>query len=191
MRTQIPVFLPAPPTRVPPPPTATLDRLAELVLTLNTFDFDGQVFNQISGVAMGTKMEPSYACLFMGHLEHLIQQSFTGPWPELYKKYIDDGMGACSYSESVLLDFTHVVQNFHSPIKFTYKISPVSIEFLDISVAIKYGQFATSVFYKPTDAHSYLHFVSFHHPNTKASIPYSQFLRLRRLCSDDEDSRTV
>ena len=47
--------------------------------------------------------------------------------------------------------------------------------------------FATSVFYKPTDAHSYLYFDSSHDPNTKASTPYSQFLRLRRLCSDDED----
>ena len=136
---------------------------------------------------MGTKMGPSYACLFMGHLEHLVQQSFTGPMPELYKRFIDDGIGAGSHSESVLLDFIHCVQNFHSSIKFTYKISPVSVEFLDMSVAIKHGQFATSVFYKRTDAHSYLYFDSSRHPNTKASIPCSQFLRLRRLCSDDED----
>ena len=37
-----------------------------------------------------------------------------------------------------------------------------------------YGQFTTSVFYKPTDAHSYLHFHSSHHHKTKASIPYAQ-----------------
>ena len=41
-------------------------------------------------------------------------------------------------------------------------------------VNIKYGQFTTSVFYKPTDAHSYLHFHSSHHHKTKASIPYAQ-----------------
>ena len=51
------------------PSTTTLVRLAELVLSLYTFEFDGQIFHQISGVAMGTKMGPSYACLFMGHLE--------------------------------------------------------------------------------------------------------------------------
>ena len=82
--------------------------------------------------------------------------------------------------ESALLDFIHFVQN---------KISPVSVEFLDILVNIKHGQFTTSIFYKPTDAPSYLYFHSSHHPisNTKASIPYSQFLHLRRLCSDKED----
>ena len=136
---------------------------------------------QISGVAMGTKMGPSYACLFPGHLEHLIQQSFTGPMPELCKRNIDDGIGACSHYQSVLLYVDHFVQNVHPSITFTYKIFPVSVEFLDSPVAIKHGQFATSVFYKPSDAHPYLYLDFSHHPNTKASIPYSQILRLRRL----------
>ena len=69
--------------------------------------------------------------------------------------------------------------------KFTYKISPVSVECLDILVNIKHGQFTTSVstnllMLTPTC-------ISTHHPNTKASISYSQFLRLRKLCSDEED----
>nr|KAG5714744.1 hypothetical protein BaRGS_000232 [Batillaria attramentaria] len=63
----------------------------ELVLTLNTFEFNGEIFSQISGVAMGTKMGPSYACLFMGYLEYRMQSLYTGPVPELYKRYIDDG----------------------------------------------------------------------------------------------------
>ena len=37
------------------------------------------------------------------------------------------------------------------------------------------------------DSHSYLLFSSSHPNHTKQSIPYSQFLRLRRLCSDDKD----
>ena len=48
------------------PSTTTLIRLAELVLTLNNFSFDGEHYQQISGVAMGTKMGPSYANLFVG-----------------------------------------------------------------------------------------------------------------------------
>ena len=45
----------------------------------------------------------------------------------------------------------------------------------------------TTVHYKPTDSHSYLLHSSSHQPQVKNSIPYSQFLRLRRLCSDDSD----
>ena len=46
------------------------------------------------------------------------------------------------------------------------------------------------LFYKPTDSHSYLLFSSSHPNHTKRSIPFSQFLRLRRICSEDEDFQT-
>ena len=41
--------------------------------------------------------------------------------------------------------------------------------------------------FKPTDSHSYLLYSSSHPSHVKNSIPYSQFLRLRRLCSVDSD----
>ena len=41
--------------------------------------------------------------------------------------------------------------------------------------------------YKPTDSHSYLLHSLSHPAHVMNSIPYSQFLRLRRLCSDDTD----
>jgi len=41
------------------------------------------------------------------------------------------------------------------------------------------------VYYKPTDSHNYLLYSSSHPSHVKNSIPFSQFLRLRRLCSDD------
>ena len=50
------------------PSTSTLLRLAELVLTLNCFSFDDQYFKQTNVVAMGTRMGPSYANLFVGHI---------------------------------------------------------------------------------------------------------------------------
>ena len=37
------------------------------------------------------------------------------------------------------------------------------------------------------DTHNYLHFSSFHPDVCKRAIPYSQFLGIRRLCSDDDD----
>ena len=56
------------------PPTTTILRLAELVVMLNHFEFDGYFYNKIRGVAMGTKMGLSYACLFMGYIEE------QAPW---------------------------------------------------------------------------------------------------------------
>ena len=48
------------------PSSETLLCLAELVLTLNCFSFADSYYKQINGVAMGTKMGPSCANLFIG-----------------------------------------------------------------------------------------------------------------------------
>ena len=44
-------------------------RFVNLVLTCNNLTFQGNHFVQRTGTAMGTKMAPTYANLFMGHLE--------------------------------------------------------------------------------------------------------------------------
>ena len=36
---------------------------------------------------MGSKLGPSYACLFVGYQEHLITQQYEGPFPHLIKRY--------------------------------------------------------------------------------------------------------
>ena len=59
--------------------------------------------------------------------------------------------------------------------------------FLDINISVQNNKLATSVLYKPTDSHSYLLYSSSHPSHVKDSILYSQFLRLRRLCSEDSD----
>ena len=45
-----------------------LDELMNLVLK-HVFEFDENFYLQIQGTAMGTKMAPAYANLFMGRLE--------------------------------------------------------------------------------------------------------------------------
>ena len=50
------------------PPTANLCHLIRLILSLNAFVFNQQYYLQIQGTAMGTRMTPSYANLFMGKL---------------------------------------------------------------------------------------------------------------------------
>ena len=61
------------------PSSETLLRLAELVLTLNCFSFAGSYYKQINGVAMGTRMGPSYANIFVGFVEHQFLMRTTAP----------------------------------------------------------------------------------------------------------------
>jgi len=52
--------------------TSTLTHFTQLVLDLNIFEYDIRFFKQISGLAMCTKINPSYDCLFLGYLEFQI-----------------------------------------------------------------------------------------------------------------------
>ena len=142
------------------PPTHTLVRLAELVLTLNTFSFNGNFYRQTGGVAMGSRLEPNYACLFMGHVEEQIFAQYTGTKPALYKRYIDDIVGATSGSREEIEVFANYVNGFHPSLKFTWIISDVQLPFLDLCLKPVSDRLLTSIHYKDTDTHSYLYYTS-------------------------------
>lgn len=74
------------------PPANTLVRLAELVLNLNCFDFDGNYYQQVRGVAMGNGAR---LCMPVCWLRRE-NQEYQGRKPDLYKRYIDDFLGASS-----------------------------------------------------------------------------------------------
>ena len=169
------------------PSPETLLRLAELVFTLNCFSFGDKYYQHINGVAMGTKMGPSYANLFVGFIENKFFSNYDGPKPDLYKRYIDDCVGTTSCSREELNQFINSVNSFHPALKYTWEISENSLAFLDIKLSINDNGLSTSVHYKPTDSHNYLLHSSSHPQHVKNAIPFSKFLRLRRLCSDDTD----
>ena len=110
-----------------------------------------QHLRQIRGVAMGTKMGPSFACLFMGHLEEKYFEQFDGAIPSLYKRFIDDCFGVSLTTEQKLMDFINFASSFHPDIKFIHEISKTSLPFLDIRVSINNdsNKLSTSIFYKP------------------------------------------
>ena len=59
-----------------------------------------------------------------------------------------------------------------------------SINFLDLTVSLIGRKVTTDLYVKPTDSHEYLHSSSCHPYHYKKGIPYSQALRLNRICSD-------
>ena len=128
------------------------------MLTLKCFSFADSYYKQINGVAMGTKMGPSYANLFVGYIEHMHQffNQYSGTKPELYHCYIDDCVGATTSTREELDQFKTAVNSFHLALKYTWEISDTSLAFLDIKVSIEGNGSCTSVHYKPTDSHSYL-----------------------------------
>ena len=107
-------------------------------------------------------MGPSYANLFVGYIEHKFFSQYNGPKPELYRRYIDDCVGATSSTREELNQFVTAVNSFHPTLKYTWEISDTSLAFLDIKLSIEGNGLCTSVHYKPTYSHSYLLYSSGH-----------------------------
>ena len=171
--------------------TSTFLQLIELVLKMTTFHFNGRYFSKKQGVAMGTKMGPSVACIFMGYLEELFFADYEHSTPMLYRRYIDDIVGAASCPEEELQSSIDHLTNFNSSIKYTYTISSNTVTFLDLQLTIDNNHIKSCVHFKPTDSHNYLLYSSSHPPSCKQSIPFSQLLRIKRCCSDNDDVITI
>lgn len=60
------------------------------------------------------------------------------------------------------------------------------VSFLDLSISKSVdGNISTDLFSKPTDANNYLHYTSAHTKLCQDGIPFGQFLRIKRICSDE------
>ena len=169
------------------PKNESLVDLLEMVLKNNNFQFNNENYLQISGTAMGTRVAPSYANLFMADLEtKLLDKSVDKP--TVWFRYIDDIFFIWENGEEKLQKWIDFLNQEHQSIKFTAEWSREKIHFLDTTVLKDgNGSLYTSLYTKPTDTNSFLRYDSAHAPNVKLSLPYSQFLRLRRICKKESD----
>ena len=163
----------------------TIIKLSEFILTHNYFTFDepNKFYIQTKGTAMGTKMAPQYANIFMSHLEEKLF-STTDKLPLFYVRFIDDCFGIWTHGVEELHKFHQKFCNLNPSIKLTMDFSDTSIHFLDTTTILKDNKLETMIYRKPTDRYTYLHPQSFHPPHIKQSIVYSQTIRYNRICSD-------
>ena len=166
----------------------TIVKFLWLILTLNNFIFNGINYLQTNGASMGTKCAPNYANLFMALFEeNFIYPRITGK-AGLYLRYIDDIFMIWRGTRSELESFIREINAVHRSIKFDVNFSKTSVNFLDTTVTITPNySIQTSLYQKPTDRHNFLHQRSYHPSATKKSLPYSQALRIKRICSSVED----
>ena len=171
------------------PTNNSICELLNLVLSCNNFQFDNKHYLQIGGTAMGTKVAPSLANIFMGWFEDKFVYTHI-PQPLVWKRYIDDIFMIWPHGQEALDDFVSYLNKCHNTIKFTAETSTTQVNFLDIIVSVNADRkIITSLYTKPTDSHNYLLYSSEHPRHLLRGIPYSQFLRVRRICTSNIDFR--
>ena len=180
----------------PKVPSTLLKKLILLVLKSNIFRFNEKLYKQIKGTAMGTPMAVNYANIFLEKLETKMMDDYekkTKLRPFIWIRYIDDIFFIWNHGEDSLKDFIKFCDNYSSATKMSSNIryvsntSKESVEFLDVIVKIVNNKIQTCLFTKKTDAHLYLTTNSCHPAHVIKNIPKGQLIRVRRICSEEED----
>ena len=125
------------------------------------FQFEGSMYDQIDGIAMGSPLAPTLANMFMGFHEEKWLNSNEGKNIKFYKRYVDD-IFCLVNNEQIADSFLEYLNTQHENIKFTLeKEKEHTLPFLDISIKNTEIGINTSVFKKPTDTGLLTNFSSF------------------------------
>lgn len=159
----------------------------DFVLKHNAFQFGDIWYVQQVGSAMGTPVAPTLANLFLALWEERTIYSTNNPfirYIEHWSRFIDDVMVVWSGSAEQFEAFLAYINLNGINMQFTGNFGGNKIQFLDIQVELTNETIVTKGFRKPTATNSFLHHTSYHPPHVKKSLPYGQFLRLRRINND-------
>ncbi|XP_073478692.1 uncharacterized protein [Aquarana catesbeiana] len=166
--------------------------MLDYILRHNTFLFKGSHYLQVQGVAMGTCCAPSYANLYLGEWEReFLQGEAASVYTRhicMWQRYIDDLFIIWDGPPELLRDCLKLMNNNAFNLFFTMTSDTHEVNFLDITIfKNSEGGLSSKLYRKETAGNTLLHANSFHPEPLKRSIPYSQFLRLKRNCSNNED----
>ena len=124
--------LPDPPTM----PRSVFKGLLEFATKKSHFIFEGDYYDQIDGVAMGSPLGPVLANIFMCHFEEKWVFNSIGR-PSIWFRYVDDTFTLFD-SKGNALHFLQNLNNCHVNIKFTIEFEEDNvIPFLDVLIKRK------------------------------------------------------
>lgn len=162
-----------------------LDLLLNIALKNMAFQFNGTLFEQIDGVAMGSPLGPTLANAFLAHFEQTWLNNCPNEFkPALYRRYVDDTF-VLFKSPDHLVPFLNYMNKQHSNIEFTSESEENNkLAFLDITVEREAGKFGTSVYKKPTFSGVYSNFSSFIPISFKFGLIYTLLHRAYSICDN-------
>ena len=155
----------------------TKDQVVELtryVLKNSYLSYEGTMYHQTFGCAMGSPVSAVIAELVMGYVEAKALSTFPGVSPRWWKRYVDDS-NYCIKSND-LENFHRHLNSINQHIQFTIERVDLedgkpTISFLDTSSAIlPNGNIEVQVFRKATHTNKYLAYESHQSAQHKRSV---------------------
>ncbi|CAF0863808.1 unnamed protein product [Brachionus calyciflorus] len=148
------------------------------------FQFNGEFYDQIDGVAMGSPLGPLFANIFMKHFEEKNMKKLEKLGLIKYFRYVDDIFATvgCRKDAERILDF---LNKQHPNIKFTIEYEKDNqLPFLDTIVK---GKYITTVYRKKTFTGVYLNWTSLTARKYKIGLIKGLVNRICRICTTEQD----
>ena len=149
------------------------------------FSFNGNLYQQIDGIAMGSPLGSIIANIFMCQLENILMPTlnkFMTPW----KRYVDDTFAFADPAK--INNILEILNSYHPNIQFTYEIETnKQLPFLDVLLKRENSKIKTNIYRKSTNTNIYINWFS-HSPNNWKIGTFSNLIkRATLICSQKED----
>ena len=163
-----------------------LMKLLEVSTSNQLFQFNGQLYEQTDGVAMGSPLGPLMANVFMCHLEEQLTTNLADNFPTLYMRYVDDTLISMPDVPSAQ-HFLVTLNNLHANLTFTMELPcDNKISFIGFEIVKNGTILETRVYRKPTNTGLLLHYQSHADVRYKESLIKTMLHRAKSLSSTDE-----
>lgn len=163
--------------------------LLEMATKESHFSFDGKIFCQRNGIAMGSPMGPLLADVYVSYLEEKFMKRIRTAGVEHYKRFVDDTFTLVrkGTDKSTILN---ILNSYDIDIQFTCEEETNRhISFLDVNVERAPSQsltnkpFITTVYRKKTFTGLLLKWSSYTPRSYKVSAISSMVYRATKICS--------
>ncbi|XP_020911960.1 uncharacterized protein LOC110249719 [Exaiptasia diaphana] len=161
-----------------------LTKLLQIATKDQLFQFNGNLYEQNDGVAMGSPLGPLLANTFLCYVEEELNNK--NKLPSFYKRYVDDTVVVIKdISEAQKLLTT--LNSCHPSIQFTMEIADNnSLPFLGMVLNKCGNKIETSVYRKPTNKGLLLHYQSHVDVRYKKALIRTMLHRAHNLSSTKE-----
>lgn len=158
-----------------------------IIMENNFFVFEGKLWKQQNGTAMGTSVAPSYAVLFLGIIEQKLYEKFSKHMT-VYKRYIDDGFTIwCNNGKKFSFNQFIAALKRDSGLDFTWEEHATQAVFLDLIVRWNSEKYWTCTNQKELNLYLYVPANSAHPPGVLKSVIYGRILKFWKQNTFKED----
>ena len=164
-----------------------LKQLLTICTRESHFQFNGEYFDQVDGVAMGSPLGPLFANIFMSNFERKHMSALRELGVKQWLRYVDDvfaSLGSREQADTILA----FLNEQHPNIRFTIEHEECDrLPFLDTCVVRRVNKYSTTIYRKKTFTGVYLNWTSLTARRYKISLIRCLAERIWRICSEEKE----